>query len=322
MKLKSASKKPLAESATDKNAGQVTGGTVTIKDSMFSAGSRLCLDYSRVLRSEASGAIAGEGAEHVHRMRIAVRKLRIVLQLWNQYIDKKKTERLRGEIKWLTGILGLARDADILATRFEKQWEGDLFSGPFKDYIRQKLRQRGTAAQHGLVAALSSGRFERMLLSLEHLFDRKALFGEDRPLRATVPHLFGFSVKKAGRFAGRKLDSSELHSLRIAFKRLRYLVDFFGGLYRGRLIGYLRQFKKYQELLGKYCDAQVAEKFLCSLVPEDTTSSPEARQRCLEIGGLIFIQRLDAADQHRRFGKKEPMFPKLLKSIRHRTKRI
>ena len=297
-------------------------GAMAIEDSTRCAGAKLCRELLGILRNDAPGAIKGEDAEHVHRMRIAVRKLRIVLQLWNGQIDKKISERLKEEIRWLTGLLGRARDADILEIRFEAQWAGELFTGQFKQYIRQKLEQKGSAAKAELASALASGRFERLLVSFEHLFDPKTRGDVDPPLRDMVPHYFSFAVKKVGRYAGRNLDYSELHSLRITFKRLRYISEFFGDFYPGKLAGYMGKFRKYQELLGFYCDARVAEAFLSSLTPEGAPETPAARRRCFEIGGLIHIQRMDAAEQYRRFEKKGKQLPGLLKSVRQQTKRI
>ena len=297
-----------------------------LDDSMSSAGAKLCRMFTAILRDNVQGAIKGEDTEYVHQMRVAVRKLRFILQFWNPLFDKKKTNSLNEELKWLAGELGQARDADILLQRFEAQWEGApagaLFSKPFRDFVVQELSQKRTAAKESLIAALSSDRYKRLLSSLAHLFDWKNLKGEDPPLKHIVPDLFGTAIKKAGRYAGRKLDNSELHALRIAFKRLRYIAECFGELYRGKLRGHLRQFKKFQDILGNYCDAQVAELFLYRLAAGREACTPEARQRCLELGGLIFLQRLDAAKQYRRFRKKIIKLPERLKILHHRTKQM
>jgi hypothetical protein len=52
---------------------------------------------------------------------------------------------------------------------------------------------------------------------------------------------------------------TELHDMRIAFKRLRYLLEIFGVAFRGELDPYLEQVKVLQDLLGDIhdCDVQV-----------------------------------------------------------------
>jgi CHAD domain-containing protein len=313
----------VAKKTVVKNRDVSTMGPLTPEDTMLSAGARLCSEYCGVLRADVNGAIAGEDPEYVHRMRIAIRKARFVLQLWAPFLAAKETEIHKRELKRLAVTLGQARDADVLGLRFKSEWDTIPFSAPFKDFIMRELRRREKAAKDDLALALSSGRFERLLTSLERLFERKRSGVVDNPpLRAIVPRLFGIAVKKAGRYAGRKLDYEELHSLRIAFKRLRYMTEFFGVLYKGNLKGLLRRFKKIQDILGGFCDAQVAELFLKTLAVDETAPAPEARTVHLELGGLLFMQRNEALQQYRRFEKKAAMLPELLKLLRNRTKHV
>lgn len=323
MKLKSRSPTPSLESFSDQGVLKTAAsGRITPDDSIRTAGAKLCSMNLYILRIDTIGAIKGEDAEYVHRMHIAARKLRIILRLWEPYLDKQKTVRLRGEIKRLAGKLGSVRDTDILEKRFKTRLECGSFSGKFKEYITRELLQRGTAGRKTLVTMLSSGRYEKLLASIEHLFDEKPLSAENTVLRNIVPRFFSFAIKKADVYAGRILDNKELHSLRIAFKRLRYIAEFFGDCYPGKLSGSLRQFKKYQQVLGKYCDARVAEAFLTTLVPDEKPATPEAWQRCMELGGLILLERIDAEEQKRRFEEKTAALPKLLTLVRKETKRI
>ena len=58
------------------------------------------------------------------------------------------------------------------------------------------------------------------------------------------------------------------------------------------------------------------------LFAADSAGTPETRQRLLELGGLVFLQLRDAAEQRRRFGKKAAKLPGLLTLVLNRTNRI
>ena len=321
MSRQSQSKKKLAESAVDRPIMDETE-PLRLDDSMAGAGAKLCRIYVGVLPANAQGAAKGKDTEYVHQIRVAVRKLRFILQLLTPHLEKKETARLNEDLKWFAGALGRVRDADILLLRFETQWESVLFSQPFKDFIRQELAMQGAAAQKALIDVLSSERYERLTASLERLFKRKFLRGEEPPLKSIVPELFAVAVKKASRFTNGKLENNEIHSFRIAFKRLRYIAEFFNDIYSGKLSGHLRKFKKFQDILGSYCDAQVAESFLTALSDGGAKRTAAAQKHSLELGGLILLQRLEAAKQYRRFKKKAASLSERLRFLLYRTKQI
>ena len=55
----------------------------------------------------------------VHQMRVATRRLRATLRSFGQVIPRSDTERLAGELKWLGGLLGAARDGEVLPAHLQ-----------------------------------------------------------------------------------------------------------------------------------------------------------------------------------------------------------
>src|SRR5271167_2584927 len=100
---------------------------------------------------------------------------------------------------------------------------------------------------------------------------------------------------------------TDLHNMRIAFKRLRYLLEIFGGAFDADLEAYLDEVKAMQDLLGDIhdCDVQVpmledhlawlerqeAESVEHMLTSARRTRSPEDQEIALE----RFRSRLEAA---------------------------
>ena len=55
---------------------------------------------------------AGDDPEAVHKMRVATRRLRAALRVFEDMLPPSATH-LRGELKWLAGVLGAVRDLDV-----------------------------------------------------------------------------------------------------------------------------------------------------------------------------------------------------------------
>ena len=71
---------------------------------------RNCLSHT--VLNEAS-ALKGEDPEGIHQMRVALRRLRSALGLFRDLMPADQYEFLGGEVKWLAGELGNARNWDV-----------------------------------------------------------------------------------------------------------------------------------------------------------------------------------------------------------------
>ena len=59
--------------------------------------------------------------DSVHRMRVASRRLRSALATFRPLFDREVGDRLREELKWLGGVLGPARDAEVMHERLRSR---------------------------------------------------------------------------------------------------------------------------------------------------------------------------------------------------------
>ena len=65
------------------------------------------------------------------------------------------------------------------------------------------------------------------------------------------------------------MDAEQRHRLRISFKKLRYGVDFFRGIYAaGSARPYLERIEALQESLGDMNDAAVSRRLLKALADD------------------------------------------------------
>ena len=88
-------------------------------------------------------AVRRDEPDAVHQMRITVRRLRSALQAFTPILSKADTEHLSAELKWLGGVLGEARDVEVLADylhRGLKVVPTEVVIGPAQGPDHQALR--------------------------------------------------------------------------------------------------------------------------------------------------------------------------------------
>lgn len=219
-----------------------------------------------------AAALAGD-IDGIHQARVATRRLRAALSLFDRFLSEVETARLRAELKWLAGELGNARDWDVLVTR----------TLPSRDlgrtYQRRAAKQRA-AAHARLAAALRSSRCAEIILNLGLLAENEepSTTGDGATLQAPLSEIGATLLTKVARKArkagGRRierLDHDARHRARKKLKRLRYAASFLAPLYRRkRTTRYLGKLEKLQDVLGELNDDAVAENLLGQIgVPED-----------------------------------------------------
>lgn len=113
------------------------------------------------LRKEATGIRANKDIEYVHRVRVASRRVRTGLRLFEAVLGGEDHAPLRKGVKKITARLGAARDADVQIARIEAFLKdlADPKARPGIERLLWRLRQRRAAEQKKVVRALD--KFER-----------------------------------------------------------------------------------------------------------------------------------------------------------------
>jgi CHAD domain-containing protein len=204
----------------------------------------------------------------VHKMRVASRRMRSALQAYRRIVDRSATRELTEELKWLAGVLGDARDLEVLHARFTRAVQGlpvELVVGPVQARLTRYFAPRETDARAALIAALDSDRYLALLGGIDRLLadpplTRRARRGAARDL----PGLIGRAhrrvdrhVRRADQLAGEDRDV-EWHEARKASKRLRYAAEAAAPVLGKPAKCLVKQVKQVQDLLGDHQDAVVA----------------------------------------------------------------
>lgn len=110
--------------------------------------------------------------DSVHQMRVATRELRSHMQTFHGILVGDEIAHMESELKLLAGVLGVARDAEVVAERFENQLkrdEADVIDGEMREELIADIRRDYDRAHRRVVAALDSSRYLTILDQLDEL---------------------------------------------------------------------------------------------------------------------------------------------------------
>ena len=245
----------------------------------------------------------------VHQTRVALRRMRAAIGLFQNPIEDRELRALSDEAKWTAGELGPSRDLHV----FLKETAPDA-EAPTQRIGKRMARERLRRAR----MALSGPRFEAFDGRLE-TFVRGA-----PPARAGTLTRFGSDAlslrhDKVGK-AGHKIDHLEardLHKLRIAVKKLRYAATFLRqvfdapGFDKAAAKAYIEATARLQGALGTLNDRVVAAQIIADIAqaarPSEKAEKPlERLAKKLEAGSKRDRNRVARA--WKAFRKAEPFW--------------
>ncbi len=228
-----------------------------------------CLQH---LQGNLRGAMTSDDAEYLHQMRVALRRLRVVLRLAGKFRADDTLGALSREVAALCVALGRIREWDVfIAETMQPMCARMAGHAGLQALLAAGERQRA-AHYAGLRGAEQARELQRLMLRFA-LWMSGAYW--QLPQDAGAPPLRDFAArhlrKLSKRFeeAGRELDSldeAKLHALRIVAKKLRYSAEFFAALYGKRKTGpFLAALSEVQDVLGQINDVAVAHRLLDEL---------------------------------------------------------
>lgn len=108
----------------------------------------------------------------VHKMRVATRRLRSALWTFGPLLDTEATDPVRAELAWLAGVLGAARDVEVMHARLSDlvaSQPEDLVLGPVSRRVDLVMTGRYRTAHESVLAELDGARYLQLLDTLEAL---------------------------------------------------------------------------------------------------------------------------------------------------------
>ncbi len=207
--------------------------------------------------------------DSVHQMRVASRRLRSTLRSFGHILPRDATAGLAADLKWLGGVLGAARDAEVVPGHLRgslRQLPVELRIGPADARIQGHFASVRAAARTELLATLDSERYFSLLDDLDRLLAEPPLTPE-AARRAT--DVLPVAARRAHRQAARRMHRAwrapagpardeGLHRARKSARRARYAAEAIAPAAGGKATRFARRMKKIQSVLGEHQDSVIA----------------------------------------------------------------
>lgn len=224
----------------------------------------------QILPNISAIAAGSTDGNHVHQLRVGIRRLRTALKFFSDFSSQLNPEW--GPIlKQTFGLLGEYRDHELLQIRTQPMLESK--DAPFVDWSteRQSIKIKP-------IDALRAPDFQITLLELIEYTMSPAK--KDKPLNKgnakqqtvkILESLYKKISKASEQFASLNIEAQ--HDVRKRLKSLRYISEFVSPMYKKKKANaFLKYLEPAQELLGEYNDDIVGQHFY----RQKTESDPAA----------------------------------------------
>jgi CHAD domain-containing protein len=264
----------------------------------------ICRAQLAAIRAYAPGSRVGLDPEHVHKMRVATRRLRAALRAFAACFARRTLERLLVGLRWLADALGAVRDLDVQLLELPS-WRARLEGAEGEGWggLRAMLIRRRDAARSRLLALLDSRRCAQLLAAMERAFQDPAgptprrrsgrAAGELCVMTARqIIERRSRAFRRAARACRRGPTAARLHELRIRGKKLRYACEFFAPLYGETFHERLGRLGVFQDSLGQFQDGVVLGELVRDLRDEAVSagSAPDLLYVLGQLAGASHVR--------------------------------
>jgi triphosphatase len=275
--------------------------------------------------------VARRSADTLHQARVAIRRLRSALSLFEPMVTDQKYKRLKRRLRDVSHQFGEARNLDVFIADTpvpDVDKGGQLPPFALKPGVQAQAERQH--AYERVINTLQSKRFRQFMQDLVAWIQTGPWRISDEPKsRAArdqnIEDFAAFVLKRRRRKLKRhgrhleRLTPQERHRIRIEAKNLRYASEFFSELFSGR-----KHRKRYrvfitalgdlQAGLGDLNDIQNEQEIAAELASHKITSASRSRARHAATGHLGDQDKRTAAllistcEAHQRFSEAKPFW--------------
>ena len=210
--------------------------------------------------AHSEGILDLERVERVHDMRVATRRLRAALEAFDPCFPPKRHRKVLKKVKRLADALGERRDADVeiilLESLVEEATEADRRA---LGELIEALRVRQAEANESLASHVTPKRLKKLRRRLKKLV-KKAGTDAAGPLRPNIGRIVSVRLDELRGCVDKALApeaSRAQHDMRIAAKRLRYVLEIFEPCLGEEAESARRAAKQLQAVLGEVHDCDL-----------------------------------------------------------------
>jgi CHAD domain-containing protein len=226
----------------------------------------LAKQYKRLVKQEAD-VLKDKDPEHLHQMRVATRRLRTGLKVFDAVVQLPKPAREK-QVQALAKVLGQLRDLDVQSADLRDRYRPQVPASEqalIDQCLKQLSKQRVDVFEQ-VESKLTGSQYQRLKAAYKDWLDQSV-----QPSLAQIsvvtalPDLLNPLISDLLLHPGWWVAASErdtaagalLHDLRKTCKQARYQTEFFADFYRKAFTDWMDELKQIQEKLGTLQDTHV-----------------------------------------------------------------
>lgn len=230
-------------------------------------GANILLTHVNNIEEEINCVERHDDIEHIHRLRVATRRIHSTLSIFHDYLQFKNQENWQVSFEILRKSLGTARDLDVKINLVDSIINHMADKKYLPGIIRLNLRlnQKRIRQQSVVIQTLE------MLKKKNSIKKLKSNCTEFLNMQKTNPifsnSIYQLSEENISSYYSRMIKFEpfiyqpdcldEIHALRIGIKRLRYAVETFSPLYPDVILPTLKILRTAQDFLGEIHDCDL-----------------------------------------------------------------
>jgi CHAD domain-containing protein len=246
---------------------------VTPYDLIGEAGRKVLQCQFTKMENNEEGTKIGDDIEALHDMRVATRRMRVAMSLFGCYYDPMIVKPIRKGLRKTGKALGRVRDLDVFIEKMDAKLntispdDCEILAPMRGDWLAKR-----ESAREKMLVYLDSERYHKFKAIFCNFLKTQGSgveeFDENIRVRILAPKMIAARMENvlSLKIVLQNPSVELLHALRIAFKQLRYTIEFFHDVL-GKEIDYcITAFKLIQDHLGDINDANVALDWLSKYV--------------------------------------------------------
>ena len=271
----------------------------------------------QALTQEMDGVRQAQDIEYIHRMRVASRRLRSAITLFEECLPRKKLPDWQKQVRRITRALGAARDTDVQidlldqVLRYLQEPSADEVDEDVRRYppgierLRLRLRQRREKLQVDVSGALDAWEASQVTEEMGQTLRQQLVQARLSQVEPASPRVY----QQAYLVTSLRLEEmlaydacvyhpeqiEDLHAMRIAAKRLRYTMEVFAPLYDDGLKQPLQTVREVQDVLGDIHDCDVWVQVLPQFMAKERARTLKYFGHARSFGrlkaGLAYLQQ-------------------------------
>jgi len=246
---------------------------VSPDDTLAKAGKKVWLYHFALMLSHEEGTLLGENVEELHDMRVASRRMRSAYDIFGPAFDPKIMKRHLKGLRSIGRVLGQVRDMDVIlenAITYQMKMKENVQSG--LEPILFEWKQTIDTQRLKMIKHMQSQTYHNFKYNFNIFLQAPEKIktpviqheGANSRVRDTVPVLVysRYAAVRAYESILPTASITQLHALRIEFKKFRYTLEYFREILGEGASQAISDLKQMQDHLGELHDADVA----CQLV--------------------------------------------------------